>query len=369
MPSDTIISLATFYPGSDVYELEGHSALHVKTPYSDVAISYGMFDFNAPNFVYRFVKGETDYWVAALPWDLFENSYRKQNRRIVEQEFDLTSEQKNHLLELIYENLLPENRVYRYNYVKDNCATRPLRIVEEAIGDSIILGQPSQDVAGQQSFRKMMAYYHRNYPWYQFGIDLALGSGIDYELNNREKAFAPIALVAQMSDAKVNGKPIVKTTTIINDTEEFGAEETATPFLMTPIFVFTLLLILIVVVSTLDWRRRKITPIVDTIFYSIIGLAGCLLTFLIFVSTHEATSPNYLYLWINPLCFIPAIFIWIKAAQKLVKCYQILNFALLLVFVVAWICGVQSFNLAILPILIANFIRSACFLLINRKTN
>jgi hypothetical protein len=172
-----------------------------------------------------------------------------------------------------------------------------------------------------------------------------------------------------MSDAKVNGKPIVKTTTIINDTEEFGAEETATPFLLTPIFVFTLLLILIVVVSTLDWRRRKITPIVDTIFYSIIGLVGCLLTFLIFVSTHEATSPNYLYLWINPLCFIPAIFIWIKAAQKLVKCYQILNFALLLVFVVAWICGVQSFNLAILPILIANFIRSACFLLINRKTN
>ena len=42
----------------------------------------------------------------------------------------------------------------------------------------------------------------------------------------------------------------------------------------------------------------------DTIYFNIAGLAGLLLTFLIFVSVHYATSPNWLYLWLNPLCFI-----------------------------------------------------------------
>lgn len=33
----------------------------------DLAVNYGIFDFDSPNFIYRFVKGETDYMVAAIP--------------------------------------------------------------------------------------------------------------------------------------------------------------------------------------------------------------------------------------------------------------------------------------------------------------
>lgn len=369
LPSDTIISMVTFYPGADVYELEGHSAIRVTTPREDVAVSYGMFDYNSPNFVYRFVKGETDYWVAALPWVVFENAYVGQGRRIVEQQLDLTPKQKERLIYLLYDNLKPEHRVYRYNYVKDNCATRPLRIVEAAIGDTITLCEPSGEVAGEQTFRSMMTYYHRNYPWYQFGIDLALGSGIDYVLPTREKAFAPISLFEQLENATVNGKKIVLKTNVINDVDALAAEESATPRILTPLVVFTILLLVVAWFYIHDVKRKRLTAIVDTIFYGTLGIAGLILTFLIFVSTHEATSPNWLYLWINPLCLIAAIGVWIKDAQKLVKCYQILNFALLLVFVVAWICGVQHFNIAILPIIAANFLRSACFLLVTRKTN
>ena len=66
--SDTIISFVNFYPGPDIYELEGHSVLRIQLPDNDIAISYGTYDFEQPNFVYRFVKGETDYWVTAVPW-------------------------------------------------------------------------------------------------------------------------------------------------------------------------------------------------------------------------------------------------------------------------------------------------------------
>ncbi len=367
LPTDTVVSMVTFYPGADIYELEGHSAIRVTTPREDVAVSYGMFDFNAPNFVYRFVKGETDYWVAAVPWSAFENAYTRQGRRIVEQQLNLNSDQTNRLLQLLTENLSPENRVYRYNYVKDNCATRPLRIVELALGDSIVLGPPSADIDKQHSFRDVMTYYHHNYPWYQFGIDLALGSGIDYKLSNREKAFAPVVLADQLESATAGGKKVVSRTNVINDVAADAAIEEQTPFLLTPIFVFSLILLLVLLISVHDVRAKRITPAVDTIVYGTIGLVSLLLTFLIFVSTHEATSPNWLYLWINPLCFIAAIGVWIKRAQKLVKCYQIVNFVAMLAFVVAIVGNAQHVNIAIIPILLADFVRSACFLLVSRK--
>jgi hypothetical protein len=367
LPTDTVVSMVTFYPGADIYELEGHSAIRVTTPREDVAVSYGMFDFNAPNFVYRFVKGETDYWVAAVPWSAFENAYTRQGRRIVEQQLNLNSDQTNRLLQLLTENLSPENRVYRYNYVKDNCATRPLSIVELALGDSIVLGPPSADIDKQHSFRDVMTYYHHNYPWYQFGIDLALGSGIDYKLSNREKAFAPVVLADQLESATAGGKKVVSRTNVINDVAADAAIEGQTPFLLTPIFVFSLILLLVLLISVHDVRAKRITPAVDTIIYGTIGLVSLLLTFLIFVSTHEATSPNWLYLWINPLCFIAAIGVWIKRAQKLVKCYQIVNFVAMLAFVVAIVGNAQHVNIAIIPILLADFVRSACFLLVSRK--
>ncbi len=127
--ADTVISVVTFYPGSDIYELEGHTALRVRMPMQDYGVSWGLFDFDAPNFVYRFVKGETDYMMGIIPWPYLEAQYHAQGRRIVEQRLNLDSMQKKRLLGLLADNYRPENRTYRYNYVLDNCATRHLAII------------------------------------------------------------------------------------------------------------------------------------------------------------------------------------------------------------------------------------------------
>lgn len=189
VPADTVVSMVTVDRGTEIYELEGHTALRITTPNLDVAISYGMFNFNKPGFVYRFVKGETDYSVGEIPWAVFVREYEHAGRSIQQQTLNLTSAEKARLMELIKINLQPENREYRYNYLRDNCATRPLRIVELAISDTIILGNadPALD-----SFRNYMRHYHANYPWYQFGIDLALGNGIDAEMTEREKVLLPL---------------------------------------------------------------------------------------------------------------------------------------------------------------------------------
>lgn len=355
------ISLLTFYPGSIFFELEGHSALRiVYDDGRDYTYNWGTFDFNSPNFVYRFVSGQTDYMLEGAPTDLFIDHYRSSGRRVVEQPLLLDSIQADRLSGLVAENMQPANRVYRYNYVLDNCATRPLAMIEKAVGDTLALGEPTNpDLA---TFREVMRRYHRNYPWYQFGIDLALGSTIDRPLAPRRRAFAPVDLMTMLDGNPIAGEPVV-----IVDNDPEGAVLGPTSWYFTPMAVGCLVLLATFIVCVGDMRRRRISRWFHSFVYTIFMLAGLVLTFLIFVSVHYATSPNWLYLWLNPLCFIGAVLIWFKSAKKAVYWWQFLNFALLLALCGLAAAGVQSLNAAFWPLIIADMLLSATYIYVYRN--
>ncbi len=349
------VFIVNIYPGNKIYELEGHSALVVEDSGYATAYNYGVFDFNSPNFVYRFIKGETDYMLAAYPYAYFQAQYEKDGRRIVAHELNLDSLETVRLQQYLNRNLLPENRVYRYNYVKDNCATRPLKVVEAAVGDSIILGAaPFEAVDSEPTFRKVMRHYHRNYPWYQFGIDLSLGSGIDYPISRREMAFAPTELDGMLADATIAGRKLVKNVTVVNDTAPDAAIEGPTPGYLSPLFIGFLLLFALILIGRKDTRLSRI---IDSIFFGIIGIEGCILTFLIFVSVHEATSPNYLYLWLNPLSLLVPVLIWFPKTSKVLGIFMWLYILAILAMLVTRVFSLQVMNPAILPLIFTTLIR------------
>lgn len=96
-------------------------------------------------------------------------------------------------------------------------------------------------------------------------------------------------------------------------------------------------------------------------------MAGLLLTFLIFVSVHEATSPNFLFIWLNPFCIIPVIFIWLKNGYKVVFCYQIINFAAVFIGLACWWWLPQSANAAFLPLVLGDLMRAGSYISLNYK--
>lgn len=365
------VSLLTCMEGSDIYELEGHTGLRVQFDNgADMTVNWGVFDFNSPGFVYRFVKGETDYLAAAFPTSLFLQSYRHDGRAVFEQTLALDSLQTERLIELISENLLPENRVYRYNYVLDNCATRPLALIEKAVGDTLTLSSPRVPASERNTFRNAMRHFHANYPWYQFGIDTALGSGIDRTVSEREASFAPVMLADMLAGATFpSGAPVVSSSQwLVGGPDTPSASLGPTPTVLSPLFWGWVVFAIAFTVTVLQMRGiTRWGRWFDTIYFGIMGLEGLLLTFLIFVSVHEATSPNWLYLWLNPLCLIGAVAPWLKKGKRLEFCYQSVNFALLIVLGVLFALGVQSPNPAFIPLMAASALRAAAAIKQNRR--
>ena len=129
------VSLLTCFPGQEVFELYGHTAIRITDGATmDRVYNFGLFSFNQPHFVYRFVKGETDYAVGGYPTEYFTPEYAERGSKVVEQRLRLTEQQALWLFNELERLCLPENREYRYNYVLNNCATRPRDLIEQAVG-------------------------------------------------------------------------------------------------------------------------------------------------------------------------------------------------------------------------------------------
>ena len=132
LSKDAEISLLTVSPSEDeVYTVYGHTALRVRDASKklDTVFNYGIFDFSKPNFIYRFAKGETDYRLAAQYTRDFLIEYEMRGSEVTEQILDIDSAGKARIWEALMINNRPENRVYRYNFFFDNCATRPAAII------------------------------------------------------------------------------------------------------------------------------------------------------------------------------------------------------------------------------------------------
>lgn len=361
------VSLVTYYPGSEIYELFGHTELRVATEGgSDLLFNYGTFDFNAPNFALRFATGKTDYMCVAVPRGCMPFT---PGRKAVEQRLNLTQQQARDMRDRLMRNIMPDMATYRYKYVSDNCATRPRDMIEAACG-GVQWPQLQQGV----TYRDMMRHYNRNYPWEQLGIDLALGCGLDTAITARQQMFVPVVLMQTASRATIerDGRrvPLVASTRVINPGSDDGLALPPTPWPLTPMAAATALLLAVAAWSWADWRRRKPRRWADTLLWTAAGAAGCLVWFLTFVSTHEATSPNVNAVWLHPLYLAAAVVVWCKCG-RLNRALWVAMLAAIAAAAVCFATGVQVPNAAFIPLMAALAIRPATLLAIgtaNKKT-
>ena len=360
--SDSLrVSLLTCGPGQEVYNLFGHSAIRVKNEATgvDYVFNYGIFSFNTPNFVLRFCLGQTDYQLGVQYYDDFVWNYQMQGRFVHEQVLNLTEQEKLQLVAALEENYLPENRIYRYNYFYDNCATRPRDIVERAINGEVRYTEDMDTPQKALTYRGLVHEYTTKQPWSRFGIDLLLGSEADKPISRRASMFVPFYLeeyfhTAQKADLQGRNSGLIAEELEITAQDE---SDWASPTPLTPMRVFLLLFILVAALTAWGIKQGRSLWGLDLLVFAIAGIAGCIIAFMVLFSEHPAVSPNYLLLLLHPLHLIFLYHI-VKRVKKLQRSvYLGVNMVVILLFLAFWALIPQKFPIEIVPLALILLVR------------
>ncbi|WP_162794137.1 Lnb N-terminal periplasmic domain-containing protein [Runella rosea] len=307
---DAKVSLITVSPGAELYSSFGHNALWVSDPMQgiDKVYNYGTFDFRTEGFYIKFMRGTLPYQLSVSPMYYTMYGAQAENRSVTEQVLNLSQNQKQKLYDYLENNYLPQNRQYAYKFFYDNCATRLRDALKAACGDSLVFSRNTIEKEGMlKSFRWWMNKYLGEKPWAKFGMNLAIGLPSDRKALVQEEMYLPDNLKLHLELATIGGQKAVLEYKSLFTKLQKEANSNTWEMLYSPITIFALLGILILLFTNLQQKKPKVTFLFDKIFFGLIGLAGWILLLLWIATDHGVTAWNVNLLWVFPF-HLPLIF-------------------------------------------------------------
>ncbi len=353
------VSVLTCSPGPDAYAHFGHTAIRV-TNYDreqDIVFNYGCFDYNEHMFIYKFIKGETDYLLEAETALFFFHRYTKMGIQVEEQVLNITQNEANTLLTLLAQNLQPENKEYRYNYLYDNCTTRARDMIEKSLTEELVYKKKNITLTARNELHENLEKAH----WLKFGIDLVLGQELDdKKFDKRHQMFIPSHYAAELDSAYVisddgTRRPVISTHEIVVEANPTFAEKST---IFTPTNILAIIFIVVLYVSIMDFINKKITFWVDILLSMAQGLAGIIVAFLFFFSEHPGVDSNWLVIILNPLYIVYAVYLIYCMTKEKRNILASVNLAVMVVFSILVIFVPQSFDVPTLILVLILLIRS-----------
>ena len=351
------VYLITCGPGTEIYSVYGHSALRIVIPEKkiDTVYNWGVFDFATPNFAWKFAKGRLNYMLGVYSFESFLKDYFLEQRWVISQKFNLETPDIERLFLLLEENLKPENITYSYDFYYDNCSTRIRDLIEKAVGEDLLY-PPEKAKKELQTFRYLTGEYEKVYPWLKLGIDLLIGSPGDKKASFREMMFLPAHLKNGLSELLIrrNSKmiPLLQNPEIVLDIDQQPFKE---KLFTSPLFVFSLLLIIIIMLTGLV-RRKTANNIIDIFLFSVFSILALLMIFFNFFTDHHQLRWNLNIIWLNPfiiLCLTSLVF------KKDWSGWFRIVFYLTVLFLLFLAVLPQHINNAFFPLIIILMIRSS----------
>ena len=340
------ISILTFGPGTEVYSIWGHTAIRIQDPINriDKVYNYGTYDFETPNFLAKFIRGKLEYALSVQRYHRTISAYKREKRWIKEQVLNLEQQEIIKLYDLLEENYKPENKYYKYDFLFDNCATRPAQIIVNSSVNSIEFLDNYE-----LTYRNILDEHLIHNPWADFGIDLIIGSLADKNANAMDQMFMPVYIYRYFATAKFSATediPLVSQEKFV--AEEGKLEWAYTPSLLKPLAVTLYLFILEILLLIQVLRRKKrLFAWYDNLWFFMIGMGSLLLLFMWFGTDHIPTKNNWNLWWMNPLYFLLLPLIKLSSRKPIAK----VLFVMVILFLLASFFIPQQFHLAILPII------------------
>jgi len=165
----------------------------------DVVFNYGNAPFGRPDFIWGFLRGRAQFYLAVSSWRATVAYYIMQDRTIYRQPLNLSADQTREMVAFLRWNAQAENRDYYYNHFLDNCSTRVRDVLDEftdgAVSDAARLHRP-----GWTYRDHTLAANAGNIP-YLIALDLGSGPNQAEEPSAVDELFLPMFLMAAVTDA------------------------------------------------------------------------------------------------------------------------------------------------------------------------
>ena len=340
------VYLLTCDPGDEIYTQFGHSAIRIvdKEASLDNVYNWGMFEFDEDEtaFMMKFARGKLPYYMGVQSFDGFMAEYIYFNRTVRQLELNLNQAQTNELFAALQINYLPENRVYKYDFFFDNCASRIRDFFVKVVGESLELGKHND--ADLFSYRTIITPRLTDHSWTHFGINLVLGARIDAYVTNDNLMFLPeyMEQIFLLSHVNVEGKKVPFVLSQETIFEGAKIEEKSSLFFTPNILAWS---IFGLIVLLLFFKWNKSLRVLGMVLIFSTSLLGLILLLMWFATDHQATKMNYNLIWANPvLIILPFLMLTTAMFKRMYYVFRTVAF-IHLSFIVMWIFLPQEFDL------------------------
>lgn len=318
--SNLQVFLMTMGPGADIYERFGHNAIWIRDTlaHTDLIYNYGMFEFPAGlgeklAFYWRFAMGRPRYWLgvdSSLQHML--DVYRYYERDVSAQALNLTPAQRAGLASRLSVNALPQNRVYTYDYFRDNCSTRVRDMLDVVLGGALKRATRDRPGAGSLRFHTLRSITNDKLMF--LGIDAAFGPRVDRRIDRWDEMFLPEKVQQRVGELHVPDgggaqQPLVKAEFPLLTIGRYHVDPAPPHWLGRQILIAGLIAG-IMLLAMFNGVAGVVGRVVMTAWFLLLGLGGMLLLFFWLGTAQVATYANHNLLFFSPLALGLLRLVW-----------------------------------------------------------
>jgi hypothetical protein len=298
LTDETKVSIITCGTGQELHSLFGHTGIRIfdRQLGLDLVYNYGAFDFLAPNFYGKFLKGDLLYFIGLDDFNSFLFNYQISNRSVWEQELLISVEQKQAVFDELASTYGTKKALYTYKFIDKNCTTLAVDLLQKNLDIPFDINIPE---INKLTDRELLNQYLINNYFAGLGINLVFGIKTDQRFNH---IFLPEQLLKSAQITLVNNNPIVGETIT-----KYSAHNNNTSNLPVVIGVS----LFFIVIGLLCMYK-----IIATLFFSFIGIVSLFLFGMQFYSFHNEVHYNYNLLLINPLFLALAFYLITNQYKK-----------------------------------------------------
>ena len=345
LSKNTQVSVITCGTGNESYSLFGHTAIRVLDTDNgiDMVYNYGAFDFDTPNFVMKFIKGDLQYFAVAHSYIDFLEQYRYEKRSVYQQELRIPSPLKQQLYDNLTTSLASGESHYTYKFIDKNCTSMVVDILNSTLDTAAIVKKTDTDI----SYRTILYPYFDGHFYEKLGTSVIFGTKVD---RLGTQIFLPFELQKSLAKVSFQNQPLApKNKTLL----EYKKETLRSCW--NNAYTYVLFLGFIVLIN----NKKS-----DLFYLSIMGVLGLFFVFVGFYSLHLELSNNYNALLFNPT-LLGLLYFYVTKNKKGIYNLALFNLAALAVYFFLIIN--KAHLLVVLPLIITSGIILVRLAIQNKK--